>query len=102
MIRGQRVIAQGRTARSEPKRESAEGKIEAEGEAGTTGRPERDRSNRTAQAVRQGIWLWYDDDFCIVLKDRTDQEEAAGRNRDSCEPSTHLENCTGKKRNNKL
>ena len=70
MIRGQRVIAQGRTTRSERKRESAEEKIEVEGEAGTTGRPERDRPNRIAQAVRQGIWLWYDDDFCIVLKDR--------------------------------
>ena len=102
MIRGQRVIAQGRTTRSERKRESAEEKIEVEGEAGTTGRPERDRPNRTAQAVRQGIWLWYDDDFCIVLKDRTDQEEVARQNRDSNEPSTHLENCTGKKRNNKL
>ena len=102
MVCEQRIIAQGRTTRSERKRESAEEKIEVEGEAGTTGRPERDRPNRIAQAVRQGIWLWYDDDFCIVLKDRTDQEEAAGRNRDSCEPSTHLENCTGKKRNNKL
>ena len=102
MVRGQRVIAQGRTTGSEPRCGSVEGKIEVEGEAGTTGRPERDRPNRIAQAVRQGIWLWYDDDFCIVLKDRIDREEAAGRNRDSYEPSTHLENCTGKKRNNKL
>ena len=102
MVCQQRIIAQGRTTRLERKRESDEEKIEVEGEAGTTGRPERDRPNRIAQAVRQGIWLWYDDDFCIVLKDRTDQEEAAERNRDSYEPSTHLENCTGKKRNNKL
>ena len=70
MVCEQRIIAQGRTTRLERKRESAEEKIEVEGEAGTTGRPERDRPNRIAQAVQQGIWLWYDDDFCIVLKDR--------------------------------
>ena len=89
MVRGQRVIAQGRTTRSERKRESVEGKIKVEGEAGTTGRPERDRLNRIAQAVRQGIWLWYDDDFCIVLKDRKSLQ-------------MHLENCTGKNETNNL
>ena len=39
--------------RLERKRESDEEKIEVEGEAGTTGRPERDRPNRIAQAVRE-------------------------------------------------
>ena len=43
-------------------------------------------------------------ELCIVLRDRqgTEEEIHGFWRRDREEPSTHLENCTGKKRNNKL